>query len=205
MNTDSPENPTHSEPDQGRCDEQANQPPIGTPKTDQESRRHNQAPKKKKRPTKHFVRISNLVIQGLLLFVGLAYCWFSWMQWTAMREQIYVAQQQIDGIKGDQRAWVTVTGAKLVRPLTVGEKPSVQIELTNSGKTPEMKVKTVAVAYIASSGAARSATPIPKKLNISRLRSPRRQSGFRSDMKSRTKSVDLMKLKKLSREQTLSM
>jgi hypothetical protein len=51
----------------------------------------------------------------------------------------------------DQRAWVTITQSILYKPLAVGEVPKINMTLTNSGKTPALKVRIVGVAYVGDS------------------------------------------------------
>lgn len=57
------------------------------------------------------------------------------MQWCQMRT----------ALQTDQRAWVTVSSAKLLKPLAVSEEPLVEITIANSGKSPARNVKILGV------------------------------------------------------------
>jgi len=126
------ENAVHSVPDKEAGDRQTEQPVNDVLKTDQQENANATAhTKKKKRPTKHFVRISNLVIQGLLLFVGVGYSWFAWKQWTVMRQQLQMSRL-------DQRAWVAESEISGVAE--EGKPYKIKITVKNTGKTFATKV-----------------------------------------------------------------
>jgi hypothetical protein len=105
--------------------------------------------KKKKRPTKHFVRISNLIIQGLLLAVGIAYSVFAFYQWRYMGTQLLLegatlnlaSKTQVDSeanTRLDQRPWVTILS--IAGTPKVGAPFAVDVRYQNTGKTPARKV-----------------------------------------------------------------
>src|SRR6266568_244267 len=129
-------NAVQSVPDKEAGDRQTEQPVSDMLKTDQQENANGPAQtKKKKRPTKHFVRISNLIIQGLLLFVGLGYSWFAWQQWTVMNKQLQMSRL-------DQRAWVAPSA---IEGKPEQDKPfNILITVKNSGKTFALEFKLLA-------------------------------------------------------------
>lgn len=83
-------------------------------------------------PRKHHNVQVLIAIGGLL---GLA---ILILQWWQMREALHA----------DQRAWVTVGTATLLKERTVNEKPEVEIKVFNSGKTPALEVKILGAVYL---------------------------------------------------------
>jgi hypothetical protein len=64
-----------------------------------------------------------------------------------------LARRSIDQIERnehlDQRAWITVYTAKIVKPLVLDEIPAVTLHMTNSGKTPALKLHVTGFVAIA--------------------------------------------------------
>jgi hypothetical protein len=58
-----------------------------------------------------------------------------------------VAQTK-ESMRLDQRAWVTVRIAKVIKPPAMDEIPAVTLHIVNSGKTPALKHRAAAAIYI---------------------------------------------------------
>jgi hypothetical protein len=152
---DSPDpskNPDHPVPNQQHGNKETKRSKIRSAKANQKKAASAAAhAKKPKRPTKHFVRISNLVIQGLLLAVGVGYSLFAYWQWKYMGVQLTlqaaanyqaaVAQTVFEtNARLDQRAWVAPVELSVVYIPESGKPIDTKIVFKNAGKTFAKKV-----------------------------------------------------------------
>jgi hypothetical protein len=78
-------------------------------------------------------------VQRIIAWGGLAGLCILILQWCQMRDSLHT----------DQRAWVTVATAILLKEKAVDEKPEVEIKVFNSGKTPALEVKILGSVYLA--------------------------------------------------------
>lgn len=101
----------------------------------QESQKVEKKPRGKAYITDQAFRWITLTVDVLVFAAVAIYSFFAYQQWQAMREQIRIAQVQLESANQEQRAWLTVIGANLTKPLVVGKRPSVTLEIQNSGKT----------------------------------------------------------------------
>lgn len=87
----------------------------------------------------HYWERKHYKIQRTIALGGMAGLCVLILQWCQMR----------DTLRTDQRAWLTVTNAELLKSPAVNEKPLVKINVSNSGRTPALQAKVLGVVYLA--------------------------------------------------------
>jgi hypothetical protein len=108
---------------------------VNDPGEDQKRQKVEKKPRSKPYISNQAFRWITLAVDVLVFAAVAIYSFFAYQQWQAMRDQIRIAEVQLESANQEQRAWLTVVGAKLTKPLVVGQRPSVTLEIQNSGKT----------------------------------------------------------------------
>src|SRR5437868_15175649 len=70
-----------------------------------------------------------LTLDFLVFLTVAIYSAFAFLQWRAMRDQINIAQAQIENGKNDQRPWVNTVTARLRDGPEIGKPIIVEIQL----------------------------------------------------------------------------
>jgi hypothetical protein len=83
-------------------------------------------------------RHPQVIVNGALAFIAVIAAIIYYCQLQQMKRQLTL----------DQRAWVTVSEIKLLAPLKVGERPTLQVKFLNSGRTPALDAHGAGVVFI---------------------------------------------------------
>jgi len=104
--------------------------------------------------------ITSVIFQSLTFVAAITVATIYGCQLSQMRQSTKAATDAAKAAKDsvelarqnswlEQRAWISVTTATLVHPLSEDTKPIVRLRIKNSGKTPAIKVQIIGEAYFA--------------------------------------------------------